>query len=190
MFSQDFKDIVDQFPDDKLLSPAEMEEQFPALRNLPSDYLGLLNESCGVVKARRSLEVVRKLAEEKYGASLMFKTKVVKVTQNSVETENGDVFHADNVVIAAGAYSAEDFDTTSTAKRLEVEYYVFQDISGLPSGIVEFAEDGNEYYGMVDGPNFDQYKMGDFSNRNFKGMLNYFRLRMPDKLDSMKYTHP
>ena len=168
----------------------EIEEAFPALKNIPKHYEGLLNTDCGIVKAKKSLKAVQKLCQQKYGTELLFKTKVTKVDKHSVTTEDGQTFTAKNVVVAAGAYSAEMFDKNTSARRVEVEYYVFQDTSGLPNGFIEMADNGVEYYGVLDGSNFDQYKIGENVTRNFKTILEYIKMRMPDKLDSMMYSHP
>lgn len=51
-----FKDIVAQLPDQKLMSPEEISEMYPALKNIPSHYKGFVNEDSGVLKARKALE--------------------------------------------------------------------------------------------------------------------------------------
>ena len=140
--------------------------------------------------AKKALLGVKKLAQDKYGVELKFNTTVSKVDRNSVTTTSGVTFNANHVVVAAGAYSAELFDDNPTAKRLEVEYYSFKDTSGLPAGIIELSDSGMEYYGVLDGPNLDHFKIGDYSQRNFKNMLDYFKRRMPSKLDSICHTHP
>jgi len=56
--------------------------------------------------------------------------------------------------------------------------------------MIERPDDGNHYYAMLDGPNLDQYKVGNFSHRHFKTFLDYFKERMPDKLDSILHTIP
>mmetsp|Transcript_30296 Transcript_30296/g.34695 ORF Transcript_30296/g.34695 Transcript_30296/m.34695 type:complete len:106 (-) Transcript_30296:19-336(-) len=42
---------------------------------------------------------------------------------------------------------------------------------------------------MRDGVNLDRYKMGQFFARDIEGMLTYLRTRMPDKVDTIEYTH-
>lgn len=163
---------------------------FPALRNIPDHYEAMVNEDCGVVMARKAIEAVSKLAKDKYGAKFLFKTKVTDVTKNSIITEDGFEYTAEHVVISAGPHSHEMFDKSSKARRVEVEYYVFQDKSGLPGGYIEMADNGVEYYGMLDGPNLDRYKMGENIERNLASMMKFLNHRMPDKLDTFLYAHP
>ena len=104
-------------------------------------------------------------------------------------TKNGETYYADNIVVSAGAYSKE-FDPEKISHKREIEYHVFGSTEGLPGGIIEFDEFGNEFYGMVDGENLDHYKMGEFGPRSIKSMVDYFRNRLPDKFDKIKYIHP
>ena len=129
------------------MNAKEIMEKYPKIKNLPPNYTGFENYAGGIMKARDTLEAARKVIEEKYNTDLLFNTKVIKVTNNSVQTEDGKIYHADNVVVAAGAYSLEDFDTESTASRLEVEYYSFKGNEGLPGGYMEYTDENIEYYG-------------------------------------------
>ena len=187
--NEDFKLVAEQYPDATLLTPEEITTKFPALKNIPSDYKGMINEDCGIVRARKALDVVSKLAQDKYGAKLLFNTKVTNTTKNQVTTEDGTTYTGKHVVIAAGAYS-NDFDEKKPSKRREIEYIVFDDPSDMPKGIIEFTNDGNEFYGMLDGDNLDRYKMGEFFQRTIASMAQYFRTRLPDKFDRIKYVHP
>lgn len=129
-----------------------------------------------------------------------------------MHTSKNFIYNLYLIVVSAGAFTGENFDPDTNAERLEVEYWVFKldgpanfgthfkVSSGMPGGFVEFADDGNEFYGMADGPNFDQYKIGDWTRRALFTLLEYFRNRVPDKLgkydifiisiDNIKYVHP
>jgi sarcosine oxidase len=181
--------IFNQYPDHKVYSPEEISEKFPALRNLPKDYKGILHDECGIVRARRALDHTSRLAQEKYGANLNFNTKITKIAADHVVTSDGVIHYAQSVIICCGAYSKE-FDDKKISHKRELEYYVIDDIKGMPNGIMEFPADGSEYYGMLDGENLDQYKMGQFNPRNLSEICNYFRERLPDKVDKVKYVHP
>eukprot|EP00344_Euplotes_crassus_P002868 CAMPEP_0197005646 /NCGR_PEP_ID=MMETSP1380-20130617/30501_1 /TAXON_ID=5936 /ORGANISM="Euplotes crassus, Strain CT5" /LENGTH=316 /DNA_ID=CAMNT_0042424853 /DNA_START=77 /DNA_END=1027 /DNA_ORIENTATION=+ len=184
--SKDYMNIRSQYPELPKLSPKEISEKYPALHNIPDDYEGLEHENCGVVKARKALQTVTKLTQVKYGAELLFDTKVVSVDKNSVTIEDGRTFYGKDICVCAGAYSI-DFDKDKIATRREIEYIVFESPEGLPGGLLEFTKDGNEYYGMVDGDNF---KMGEFAQRSISSMKDYFRDRMPEKFTQIKYFHP
>lgn len=73
--------------------------------------------------------------------------------------------------------------------KSDLEYYHFTDNTGLPKGIYEFDDKDNEFYGMVDGEDLGNYKMGLSFRRDIQEMLDYLRDRMPDKVDSIKYSH-
>lgn len=94
-----FNDIIEQFPDAPLMTPEEITEQFPTLANIPSNYKGLLNQDGGIVKARLAMLSAKKLAEEKYGATLLFNTKVKNVKKDSVTTFDGTTYSAKSVVV-------------------------------------------------------------------------------------------
>ena len=114
--------MKEQFDYQKILTPTEIEQMYPALKNIPKHYEGIINsQDCGIVKSKEALEGVQKLCQQKYGTELLFKTKVTKVDKNSVTTEDGQTFTAKNVAVAAGAYSAEMFDKDTSARRHEVE---------------------------------------------------------------------
>lgn len=187
--SRDFQMIVSQFPLHVLLTPEEIMEKYPALKNVPGDYKGLITDQGGIVRARKALELLSRLAQDKYGARLIFNTKVRDVTKNSVTTEDGATYTAKHVIVAAGAYSKK-FDEERPSVRREIEYFVFDDPSGLPKGILEYDEHGMEYYGMLDGENLDHYKMGEWGPRNLKSITNYLRERLPSKFDKIKYVNP
>ncbi len=52
-----FRHTVEQFPDEYLYDAQEIMEMYPALKNLPDDYKGLINsDGSGVVMAERSLK--------------------------------------------------------------------------------------------------------------------------------------
>lgn len=78
--------------------------------------------------------------------------------------------------------------TNKTEKR-EIEYLAFESAEGLPGGYIEFDSEGREFYGMVDGPNLDNYKMGEWGTRNLEIMVNFFKNRLPGRLDTIKYAH-
>lgn len=184
-----FKDIVAQLPDVKLMTSEEISEMYPALKNIPSHYKGFVNTDSGVLKARKALETWRSLAEEKYGAKLLFNTKVSKFSKNEVQTQDGSTYTAKDVVIAWGAYSINMTTCHEKQYKSDLEYYHFTDNTGLPKGIYEFDDKDNEFYGMVDGEDLGNYKMGLSFRRDIQEMLDYLRDRMPDKVDSIKYSH-
>lgn len=94
-----FKDVMVQFTPEDLMTPGEITEKYPALQNIPDDYKGILTDMGGIVKSRLALEAARKLSTEKYGATLIFNTKVKSVSKNQVITEDGTVYTADQVVV-------------------------------------------------------------------------------------------
>mmetsp|Transcript_20786 Transcript_20786/g.23128 ORF Transcript_20786/g.23128 Transcript_20786/m.23128 type:complete len:223 (+) Transcript_20786:176-844(+) len=189
--SQDYRESLEVNSDDiKVMSSMEIMKKYPAIKNLPSNFTGFENGLGGIVNARKTLESTRKLLEEKYNVPLLFNTKVVKASKNSVETSDGTVYTADNVVVAAGAYTLEDFDTESTAKRYEVEYYSFKGNEGLPGGYMEHNDENDEYYGLLDGDNLEHWKLGVFDNRKFMPMIEYLQERFPEQLEKIRYTHP
>jgi len=94
-----------------------------------------------------------------------------------------------NVVVSAGVYSKQ-FNQTQTCEKREIEYYVFDNIEGMPGGILEFDKNDNEYYGMLDGKNLDQFKIGEFAARNLNSMVKYLKDRLPDKFETILYVHP
>lgn len=187
--SEHIVSILNQYPDHKAYTPDEITEKYPALRNIPADYKGIIHEQCGIVRARRALDVVDKITREKYGADLKYGIKVTKVAKDHVITSDGTVYSAKNVIVSCGAYS-KDFDTSKVSIKREIEYFVINDIEGMPGGIMEFPADGTEFYGMLDGDKLDQYKMGQFEERSIESMSNYFRTRLPDKVEKIKYMHP
>lgn len=91
--------IFNQYPDHKAYTPDEITEKYPALRNIPEDYKGIIHEECGIVRSRRALDVVDKLTREKYGADLKYDVKVTKVAKDSVTTSDGTVYSAKNVIV-------------------------------------------------------------------------------------------
>ena len=102
MKSYTFRETVNQFPHLKLLSPEEIYEKYPAIKNLPSDYKGLLSMNGGVVQAKTALKVTKELAEIKYGAKFIFNTKVNKFDKNQVQTDDGTIYNAKHVVMTCG----------------------------------------------------------------------------------------
>ena len=171
------------------MSPEEISEMYPALKNIPSHYKGFVNSDSGVLKSRNALNALKRLSEEKYGAKLLFNTKVTKFSKNEVEIQDGTTFTAKDVVIACGAYSINMTTCHEKQYKSDLEYYHFSDNTGLPKGIYEFDDKDNEFYGMVDGEEFEGYKMGLSFRRDIQEMLDYLRDRMPDKVDTVKYSH-
>ena len=97
-----FKDMLDSFPEMKILNSDEIWDKYPALKNIPDDYKGILTMDGGIVQAKTALRVCRELAEIKYGANLLFDTKVTKFAKNQVETDDGKIYTAKHVVMACG----------------------------------------------------------------------------------------
>lgn len=95
--SKDYQDIREQYPEIEKLSPKEISERYPALHNIPDDYEGLVHPDCGIVRARKAMKVSCQLAQEKYGAELLFDTKVVSYDSSSVTIEDGRTFHAKDI---------------------------------------------------------------------------------------------
>ena len=100
-----FKEIIDFHPKANLLNATEICGKFPALKNVPSDYIGILTTDGGIVHSKKALNVCRDLVEKKYGAKLLFNTKVVKFSKNQVETNDGTTYSAKYVVMTCGVYS-------------------------------------------------------------------------------------
>ena len=86
----------------KLLTPEEIYEKYPTIKNLPSDYKGLLTMDGGVVEAKNALRVAREYSEIKYGARFIFNAKVTKFDKNKVQTEDGAIYNAKHVVMTCG----------------------------------------------------------------------------------------
>jgi len=189
MNNEDYLDVIKQFPGHPTMTPVEISENFPALQNIPADYEGILHCEGGIVKAKKALNAACDLAQYKYGAEVKFDSKVLKITSNSCTLENGETYTAKNIIICAGAYS-KTFDKEKVSHKREIEYLVFDDVEGLPKGIIEFDSNGNEYYGMVDGEKLDRYKIGQFSTRSLENMVSYFNTRLPGKACSFRYIHP
>jgi len=200
----EFQGVMAQFPKESYLTPLQIHEKFPALHNMPEDFIGILTENSGIVKAKNAMLIAKKLSEEKYGAKLIFSTKVKKVSKHKVITTDGTTYTAKQVVVSCGAFSEPlhhdsvpeeeskvgrwpSFATQTEVR--EIEYYAFNDFEGMPLGIIELDAEGREFYGMLDGEKLDQYKMGEWGNRNLKLMVDYFQTRLPGKIDSIKYVH-
>ena len=103
--NKSFKDIVDFHPKINLLNATQICEKFPGLKNIPSEYKGILTMDGGVIHAKKALDVCKNLAEMKYGAKLLFNTKVAKFFKSQVETTDGTTYTAKHVVMTCGVYS-------------------------------------------------------------------------------------
>jgi hypothetical protein len=183
-----FQYILSLTTPDKHLSPSEIQEKYPAIGNIPDTYKGMLSiGKGGLIRNKRSLELFRKSAVETYGATLLYDTKVTKVTSSSVEVENKTVYSANNVVISAGPYSPEYFDKDTTAKRVESGTLHFGDSKGFPDAFYEFqAGQKLTIFGMLCGSDFGEFKIGLAPYGTCKSFLDYAKERFPSKFNKIK----
>ena len=79
-----FREILEQFPEDRIYTSREIMEIWPAFENLPENYIGLYTEDAGVVMAKKALRTVQDLAENKYGAELRYNVSVSEVCSDHV----------------------------------------------------------------------------------------------------------
>ena len=87
MKSSTFRGTVELFPKLKMMTHEEIYEKYPAIKNIPSDYVGFLSMDGGVVQSKTALKVTKELAENKYGAKFLFNTKVTKFDKNQVQVD-------------------------------------------------------------------------------------------------------
>ena len=182
-----FKEMVDVFTKIKLLNADEIKEKFPAIKNIPSDYKGLLTMDGGIVQAKKALKVGKDLAEMKYGARLLFNTKVSKFFKDKVETADGTTYTAKHVIMTCGVNCLDYTTCEEEHHKKDIGYAVMSDGSGLPGGFLEYDHTGQEYYGMADGEKLEGYKMGVTGNGKVDRIIEYYLNRIPDKIDKVKY---
>ena len=61
------------------------------------------------------------------------------------------------------------------------------DCAGMPGAFLEYDENDQEYYGMVDGDKLQGYKMGVAGNNKVEVMLEYYLNRIPSMVEKVKY---
>lgn len=96
-----------------------------------------------------------------------------------------------HVVVCAGPLTTE-FDKSKYQKQVnirEVEYHVMKDNSGFPYAFSEFFPDQTLNYGLREGSNLDQYKVGCDEKRNFSGLLPWLKERFEDRFKNFTHTH-
>lgn len=102
---------MEQFKGDKFLSAEEITEKYPAFQNIPSHYVGLINENSGIVKARLALETIHNLLKSYDNCTLLFNTKVTEVKSGYVKTKDDAEYHAKDI----GKLSVKLFKNISDA---------------------------------------------------------------------------
>ena len=61
------------------------------------------------------------------------------------------------------------------------------DCAGMPGAFLEYDENDQEYYGMVDGDKLQGYKMGVAGNNKVDKILEYYLNRIPSMVEKVKY---
>ena len=141
--NEGLKSAIKNLSEDQILSPEQITQRFPAFENIPDNYIGYVTEDAGIVKSRLALDAFQTLCEQN-NVELVYNTKVVEVTRNEVKTEDGTTYNAENVVVATGPFTGEDFSVDdSNFVSVEQECYEFNDKSGMPDVFIESGELGS-----------------------------------------------
>ena len=105
--------------------------------------------------------------------------KLPKLQNNEVELDNGTIFMADNVVVATGPFTGEDFDhEDADFVSMEQEFYEFKDKEGMPDMFQEDSKFGS-MLGWLDNEGLLQYKISRHGDINRKQVENWIKHRLP-----------
>ena len=85
-------------PEEKWITAQEISEKYPALKNLPEDFIGSISSEAGQVRAENALKGFSFLAR-KYGANLLYNSEVDKVFKDHVILKNEKTYYANSVVV-------------------------------------------------------------------------------------------
>ena len=81
----------------------------------------------------------------------MYNTEVLNISAHSVETNKGQIYQGNNVVVCTGPFTMNSFDKDSEAVKQDVEYYTFGSDKGMPITFHEFLDNGGIFYGSRNG---------------------------------------
>lgn len=179
-----FKDALKEYGEDKMLTPQHIMEKYPALENLPDNYTGYIEDRAGLILSKDALGVYKDLCKE-LNVELKYETKVTEVHKNEVKIEDGTTYTADNVVVATGPFTKDQFNVDEPdLVSVEQEFYELVDKSGLPDMFQESSELGS-YNGCVNKHNLEQYKVGLHDKRNYEKMCEWAKKRIPSKAEEI-----
>ena len=149
--------MLKNFPDIKWMSPSEISMKYPCFENIPENYIGSVSEEAGIVRVKNAITGFKILSQQ-YGADLRYNCHITEVEKNKVKCEDGNIFHANHVVVTWGGYTKEYFDKNeSKTKVVQTETFTFSGgRKGMPGC---FIEESSKYtiYGLMDGQNLTDY---------------------------------
>jgi len=109
-----------------------------------------------------------------------------------VVLSNGEIVRAKHVVCCCGPQS-KDFDPLQKGKDYvevrEVEYHVLNDTTGFPFAFSEFFPSQELHFGLLQGDDFKEYKIGSDERRNFTTLLPWLKVRFASKYQKFIHTH-
>ncbi|CAI2372758.1 unnamed protein product [Moneuplotes crassus] len=175
----------------KVLNSEEIMKNYPAIKNLPEDYIGIIDNCSGWIYSAKIMKLLSEYLTNHESVTVKYNTKVVKATKNSVTLENGDEYFGENVVLCTGCETKEYFDKKFQSEKKAVEYYIFNPVEGLPPTFHEYLPDGGIFYGTFE-PDGEKmtYKIGNYYGRKYEIMLEYLAERYPTLKSKLKYGVP
>lgn len=176
----------------KVLTPKEIMASYPVLKNIPKDYIGILDNCSGYINASKILKLLSDYLLQTDNVCINYNSEVISVSANSVKLSNGEEYFSNKVVIWTGWDTMKYFDTSSKAIQQEVEYFIFKKSVDMPPPTFhEFRPDGGLFYGSLE-PTEEgiTYKIGHYYDRNFKKMIEYLRERMPSMRGKIIHSTP
>jgi glycine/D-amino acid oxidase-like deaminating enzyme len=178
------KDGVSELPKEQILTPEQITDRYPALENIPKDYVGFISNKAGIIKSKVALDAYKSLCEEA-GVELKYNSKVTEVSKNWVITEDGTKYEANHVVVATGPYTGKIFDVDDpNLITIQQEYYEISDSKGMPDLFIELGSLGG-FNGMLNGDGFNGYKLSLHEEKDFEKVKTYVKTRLPSKADEL-----
>jgi glycine/D-amino acid oxidase-like deaminating enzyme len=123
-------------------------------------------------------------------AELRYNTKVKEIHKDHVVLQDGSIVKAKHVVCCCGPKSKQfDKENQSKIEVREIEYHVFNDVSGFPSAFTEFLPDQTHHFGLYQWNSFNEYKVASDEPWNFEHFVEYLKTWFASKFKSIIYTH-
>ena len=180
-------------PSAEWITGKQISQKYPAFKNIPEDYIGNItkNDNVGQIRAERALNGFSFLAR-RYGADLRYNSEVAQVFKDHVILADKTVFNADSVVVCCGANTTEHFESEKdNAEMTPVESIIVGgDNSDMPGVFLEAVNGNILIYGLRDGPQLEEYKLGIHTRSDFKKTMKWIRERLPSKIKDIKYSKP
>jgi sarcosine oxidase len=127
----------------RLLEPAEAVRRFPAF-SAEGIAAVLHDEAGGVLQARRATLALAQLARDE-GVALREGTRVTSIGDGEVELDDGSRERADQVLVAAGAWTRKLLPDAPIRSTQQVNVYLRVHTAGLPVWIYD-----HDVYGLGD----------------------------------------